>query len=168
MVATDSGRYDTRSEKVPIHITIEDVNDNKPVFSRYPFTANIPVYSPSGKELLRVVATDADEGANAEVVFSFHNEPLHNKFRIDPKTGVVTSTSTLAMESGKMFHLDVVAMDRGNPPQSSNCLVEITVGDIPDHVPSLRFQNSSYSVSLQENSPRGTEVLQVRSTEYCS
>ncbi|CAB0004619.1 unnamed protein product [Nesidiocoris tenuis] len=161
VVATDSGRYDTRSEKVPIHITIEDVNDNKPVFSRYPFTANIPVYSPSGKELLRVVATDADEGANAEVVFSFHNEPLHNKFRIDPKTGVVTSTSTLAMESGKMFHLDVVAMDRGNPPQSSNCLVEITVGDIPDHVPSLRFQNSSYSVSLQENSPRGTEVLQV-------
>lgn len=100
-------------------------------------------------------------GANADVVFGFLNEPPNNKFRIEPKSGAVTATSSLAMESGKMYHLEVVATDRGNPPQSSNCLIEITVGEIPDHVPTLRFQNLSYTVQLHENSPSGTEVVQV-------
>lgn len=160
-MATDNGRYDARSEKVSVEVRVEDVNDNKPEFSRYPFTAQVPSYVPSGKELLRVTATDADEGTNSDIVFSFLNEPPNNKFRMDPKTGVVTATSSLAMENGRLYHLEVLATDRGNPPQSASGLIEIRVGEGPEGAPTLRFQNSSYAAYMQENPPVGTEVLQV-------
>ncbi|XP_014247424.1 protein dachsous [Cimex lectularius] len=160
VVATDSGRYDARSQKVPVQITIEDVNDNKPVFSQYPFIAEVPSYNPSGKELLKVTATDADEGTNADIVYSFLNEPPSNKFRMDPKSGIVTTTSSLAMENGRIYHLEILATDRGNPPHSASSLIEIKVGEGLDG-PNLRFPNSTYTEQIPENSPAGTEVVQV-------
>ncbi|RZF38383.1 hypothetical protein LSTR_LSTR017399 [Laodelphax striatellus] len=161
VVATDGGRYDARSQKVPVQIIIGDVNDNKPVFTRYPFTAEVAAYTQPGHDLLRVTAVDDDEGTNADIVFSLINEPPNNKFRIDPNSGVVTAAASLAMESGKMFHLEVLATDKGNPPQSATGLVEIRVGEWPEGSPTLRFQNASYTVLIPENSPTGKEVLQI-------
>ncbi|XP_069675157.1 protein dachsous-like isoform X2 [Periplaneta americana] len=161
VVATDGGRYDARSQKVPVQITIGDVNDNKPVFSRFPFSAEVPAYTQPGHNLMRVTAEDQDEGTNAEIVFSFVNEPLNNKFRINPNTGIVTAASSLAMESGKLFHLEVLARDKGNPPQSATGLIEIKVGESPEGASTLRFQNASYVVHLPENAPVGRDVIQV-------
>lgn len=67
--ATDGGRYDARSEKAQVQISISDVNDNKPVFTQFPFTVDLPVYSQRGQELLKVTATDRDEGVNQEIVY---------------------------------------------------------------------------------------------------
>ena len=83
-----------------------------------------------------------------------------NKFRINPETGIVTATSQLGLESGSMFHLEIVATDKGNPSKSSTGLVEIHVGDASSST-TLQFQNSTYSVDLTENSPAGTDVVQV-------
>jgi protocadherin-16/23 len=166
VVATDGGRYDARSQKVPVRITIGDVNDNKPVFSRFPFSAEVPAYSQPGHNLLRVTAEDQDAGTNADVVFSFVNEPSSNRFRINPNTGIVTAASSLAMESGKLFHLEVLARDKGNPPQSATGLIEIKVGESPEGAATLRFQNSSYTVQLPENSSVGREVVQVNFTKF--
>lgn len=168
VVATDGGRYDARSQKVPVHITIGDINDNKPVFSRFPFSAEVPAYSQPGHNLLRVTAEDQDEGTNADIVFSFVNEPSSNKFRINPNTGIVTAASSLAMESGKLFHLEVLARDKGNPPQSATGLIEIKVGESPEGAATLRFQNSSYTVQLPENAPIGREVAQVNFPNFLS
>lgn len=164
VVATDGGRYDARSQKVPVQIIIGDVNDNKPVFFKYPFTAEVPAYTQPGHDhLVRVTAVDDDEGTNADIVFSLINELPNNKFRINPNTGIVTAAASLAMESGKLFHLEVLATDKGNPPQSATGLVEIKVGDWPEGSPLLRFQNSSYTVHIPENSESGKEVIQVTS-----
>jgi hypothetical protein len=163
VVATDGGRYDARSQKVPVKITIRDVNDNKPVFSRFPFSAEVPAYTQPGHNLLRVTAEDQDEGTNAEIVFSFVNEPANNKFRINPNTGIVTAASSLAMDSGKLFRFEVLARDKGNPPQSATGLIEIKVGDSLEGAATLRFQNTSYVVPLPENAPIGREVVQVKS-----
>lgn len=146
---------------MPVQITIGDNNDNKPVFSRFPFSAEVPAYSQPGHNLLRVTAEDQDEGTNADIVFSFVNEPSNNKFRINPNTGIVTAASSLALESGKLFHLEVLARDKGNPPQSATGLIEIKVGESPEGAATLRFQNSSYVVHLPENAPIGREVAQV-------
>jgi protocadherin-16/23 len=152
---------------VPVQITIADINDNKPVFSRFPFSVEVPAYSQPGHNLLRVTAEDQDDGTNAEIVFSFVNEPFSSKFRISPNTGIVTAASGLAMESGKLFHLEVLARDKGNPPQSATGLIEIKVGDSPEGAATLRFQNSSYMVHLPENAPTGTEVVQVMFKTPC-
>lgn len=169
--ATDGGRYDARSEKAQIHITITDVNDNKPVFVKYPFAADVPAFTQTNQQLLQIVAEDRDEGLNGEVVYSLINQPSNSKFRIHPSTGVVTATSSLTVESGRLFHLEVLATDKGSPSLSSTGLIEIRVGmmgeggssgssDVQSQVV-LRFQNSTYHVQLAENAPVGKDVIQV-------
>lgn len=91
---------------------------------------------------------------------SLVDEPANNKFRINPETGIVTATSPLGLESGRIFHLEVVAQDRGRPPQSSTGLVEIRVGDATSAT-TLHFQNKTYAAELGENAPAGSDVVQV-------
>ncbi|XP_068225068.1 protein dachsous-like, partial [Palaemon carinicauda] len=158
--ATDGGRYDVRSGVAQVQITITDVNDNKPVFNSYPFTVRVPVYSQPGHQLLQVTASDKDEGVNADIIYTLANEPSNNKFRINPETGIVTATSPLGLERGRLFHLKVVASDRGQVPQSSTGLIEIMVGDATSAT-TLRFKNLTYAVKLNENAPSGYNVLQV-------
>ena len=80
-------------------------------------------------------------------------------FRINSGTGILTATSALSLDNGKLFHIQVIAQDRGNPPRSSTGLVEIQVGE-PSEV-NLKFQNSSYEINVPENSPLGFDVVQV-------
>lgn len=161
MVASDSGRYNARSQKVPVTVQIGDINDNKPIFSRYPFKEKVAAYIQPGHTILKVTAGDADQGTNAEIVYSLLNDGISNKFRINPNTGMLSATQSLASENGRTVYLNVVATDKGNPPQSSTGLIEISVGDIPDNYPQLRFQNSTYVVNLNENAEQFRDVLKV-------
>ncbi|CAK1540749.1 unnamed protein product [Leptosia nina] len=159
-VATDQGRYIARSQRVSVEVTINDVNDNKPIFTKYPFREQIATLTPPGQSLLRVAAIDNDIGTNAEILFELLDSS-NQKFRINPTTGVLTSTQSLASENGKLIHLKIVAKDKGNPPQSSIGLIELRIGDFSDQTPTLNFQNSTYNVTIDENLGYGREVLQV-------
>ena len=165
--ATDGGRYDARSEKAQIHISVTDVNDNKPVFVKYPFMADVPAFTQPSQQLLQIMAEDKDEGANGDILYSLINEPANSKFRIHPSTGVLTATTSLTMDSGRLFHLQVLARDKGSPSLSSTGLIEIKVADAAGaDVASaaqvtLRFQNATYNVQLDENSAVGKDVIQV-------
>lgn len=161
IVATDSGKYNARSQNVSVQVNIADVNDNKPIFSQYPFKANVSAYIQPGQSILKVTAKDADEGINAEMVYSLINEDTHRKFRLNPNTGILTTSQSLASENGKNIHLKVMATDKGNPPKSSIGLIEISVGDIPIGFPQLAFQNSTYHITIAENSEKYKEVIQV-------
>ncbi|KAJ0175823.1 hypothetical protein K1T71_008982 [Dendrolimus kikuchii] len=159
-VATDEGRYIARSQRVSVEVTIKDVNDNKPIFTKYPFTEQVATLTPPGQSLLSVSATDNDVGINAEIIYELLDTSNH-KFRLNPTTGVLTATQSLASENGKLIHLKVLAKDKGNPPQSSIGLIEIKVGDFSDQTPTLNFQNGTYNVTIEENLPYGKDVLQV-------
>ncbi|XP_041987836.1 protein dachsous [Aricia agestis] len=159
-VATDQGRYLARSQKVPVEVTIIDVNDNKPIFKKFPFKEQIATLTPPGQCLLTVSATDNDVGINAEILYELVDTSFH-KFRINPTTGALTATQSLASENGKLIHLQVIAKDKGNPPQSTIGLIELRVGDFFDQNLSLNFQYPLYNVTLDENLPYGKEVIQV-------
>lgn len=111
--------------------------------------------------LLQVSATDADLGTNGEILYSLVNDGTNGKFRINPNTGVLTATQSLASEQGHLLHLEVMARDKGNPPQNATGLIELQIGDVPQGTPSLRFQNETYMVDLMENTPFGHSILQL-------
>lgn len=161
VVATDSGKYDARSSTIPVEIRVSDVNDNAPVFEEYPFRARVSIGTQPEKNILRVVATDIDEGPNGEIVYSFLHEQEKPKFRIHPSTGAVTAALSLSQDNGKTYHLEVVARDKGNPPRSARGLIELRVGDLADLAPVLKFQNETYEVVVGENCAAGTEVIRV-------
>ncbi|VEN39451.1 unnamed protein product [Callosobruchus maculatus] len=161
VVATDSGKYNARSHVVPVNVILTDVNDNKPVFTKYPFREKVVAYIQPGQTILTVSAKDQDEGINAEIVYSLVHDDNHDKFRINPNTGTLTATQSLAGSIGKVLYLNILATDKGNPSKSSTGLVEIVVGDISPGSPQLQFQNSTYVVTVPENTERFRDVLQV-------
>ncbi len=70
LTATDGGSPQ-RSGTAVIHITVLDANDNVPVFSESVYKVTLAENTPSGTEIIRVSATDADEGPNGEVTYEF-------------------------------------------------------------------------------------------------
>lgn len=164
VVATDGGRYDARSATVPVQININDINDNRPTFERYPFRAQVPALIQPGQVLLQVTAFDRDADQNGEILYTLsdHDEPsIRGKFRINPNTGVVSATQSLASEAGRVIHIELTARDKGNPALSSRGLIELRIGEVPLGTAALRFQNDTYRLKLNENTVSGSIVLQV-------
>ncbi|CAG0895058.1 unnamed protein product [Darwinula stevensoni] len=158
--ATDGGASNARWTHVQVQVTVADVNDNAPQFERYPFTSEVPSGVTAGQQLLRVIARDPDEGVNALISYRFTGGDHEGKFEMERETGIVRAVRNLAADSARLYQLEVVASDGGANPQSSTGLVEIRVGDVP-YVTAVRFTQEIYNVSLQENAPPGTDVIQV-------
>uniref|UniRef100_A0A6P7F7B9 Protein dachsous n=1 Tax=Diabrotica virgifera virgifera TaxID=50390 RepID=A0A6P7F7B9_DIAVI len=161
IVATDGGKYNARSQSVPVTVKILDVNDNKPIFTHYPFKQKVAPYIQPGQMILKVTANDADEGTNADIVYSISRDDSYGKFRINPNSGIITTTQSLASNKGKVIYLNILATDKGNPPRSSSGLVEIIVGDMQEGSPELRFQNDTYTVQIAENAEQFRDIIQV-------
>lgn len=161
VIASDGGLYEARTERVPVQIIVDDVNDMRPHFAHYPFKGQVPATIQPGQTLLQVSATDEDSGSNGEIVYSLINDSMNGKFRLNPNTGVLSAAQSLSNLNGQAIQLEVMARDKGNPPQSTTGLIELQVGDASADEPRLRFQNDSYSISIAENVAPGYRLVQV-------
>lgn len=162
VVACDSGRYRSQCQTANVQITVEDVNDNRPQFAKYPYSVLLSPYVHVGSEVVKVLATDGDKGDNGEITYKISNDNQISKFRINSNTGAITVASNIALDMGKTFYIEVIATDKGNLPLSSSCLVEIKMdGNYEGSRATLRFQNASYSVFVSENAYVGENVIQV-------
>lgn len=162
VIATDGGKYDSRSQQVPVQVFIVDVNDNKPVFDKHPFQAHVPTLVQPGQALIQVSATDLDLGINGEIFYSLAEGPKSEHFRINPVTGVLSATQSLASDSGKLIYIEVVATDKGNPPLSTGGLIELKIGEISPSYPKLMFKNDTFKLKLKEHLATGTPILQLQ------
>ena len=103
LVAYDGGKP-PRSASVQLLIQILDSNDNSPVFDiprGLGYEVNVTENVAVGTVLLRVHASDADEGLNGEVVYSFSSHTLATYgelFNIDNTTGEISVAGTLDRE----------------------------------------------------------------------
>lgn len=73
-------------------ITVEDQNDNNPIFPVSQYSLSIPEDVPVGTVVQVVSASDADLGINSRLVFSLTNE-TDATFHIDNTTGAITTTT---------------------------------------------------------------------------
>ncbi|XP_035768852.1 protocadherin Fat 4-like [Neolamprologus brichardi] len=155
LTAVDGGSPQ-RSSTVMIHVTVLDANDNAPVFSQAVYKASIPENSPLNTVVVRVSATDADEGVNGEVSYDFgHVSDIDEKvFSIDFKTGEIRVIGTTDFEKKNAFELPVIAND--GLGLSSSAKVYIALTDENDNAPVVYLK--SLSNPIPENAPTGTEV----------
>jgi len=97
---------------------VTDINDNPPQFGGFGgfFTARISEDAAVGDTLnVQFGITDADEGINAAIHFSFLNGNERGHFRIDEATGVITVMQPLDYESQVSYLLVTAATDGGVP-----------------------------------------------------
>ncbi|XP_054550285.1 protocadherin gamma-B4 isoform X33 [Talpa occidentalis] len=142
------------SSNAQIQILVTDANDNPPVFSQELYRVGIPENVLPGTAVLRVTATDQDEGVNAEVTFSFTEADQVTHFDLNSNTGQITILNTLDFEEVKEYSIVLEARDGGG--MIAQCTVEIEVLDINDNVPEVIFQ--SLPDIIMEDTKLGTHI----------
>ncbi|XP_037829424.1 cadherin-1 [Kryptolebias marmoratus] len=115
-------------------VEVHDVNDNKPVFSQDTFLGYVPEASPKGFEVIRVVATDADDqfSDNSRLRFCIMSqepqEPSPSMFEINPVDGVIrVNADGLDREKHPQYTLVVEAADMKGKGLSTQAKVVLTI-----------------------------------------
>uniref|UniRef100_A0A336LSR0 CSON015170 protein n=1 Tax=Culicoides sonorensis TaxID=179676 RepID=A0A336LSR0_CULSO len=158
VIATDGGQSIARSEKAFVQITIDDINDNSPLFFEYPLKRRISHLVQPGHLLMHVEAKDADVGINGDIIYELIPTKSSGKFKIDLNTGTLTATQSLVSENDKTIYLEVIARDKGYPTRTSMGLIELNIGDDFDRHPRLKFQNETYFMSSDKKMMEGMQL----------
>ncbi|XP_055990500.1 protocadherin Fat 4 [Sorex fumeus] len=155
-----------RRGQLQVNVTVQDVNDNPPVFGRARYEARVPEDAPPGASVLRVAAADADEGANAAVRYRLQDEG--SPFQVDPETGLVTVREPLDFEARRQYALTVQAQDGGVPALTGRAEALIQLQDVNDNDPVVKFRYfpaTSRYASVDENAQVGTVVALLTVTD---
>ncbi|KAM5214016.1 protocadherin gamma-A12 isoform 10-T10 [Hipposideros larvatus] len=155
LTASDGGEP-VRTGTARIRVMVVDANDNAPAFAQSEYRVSVPENVAVGTTLLLVNATDPDEGANAEVMYSFRyvDNKAAQLFKLDCNLGTISTIGELNHEESGFYEMEVQAMD--NAGYSAGAKVLITVLDVNDNAPEVVV--TSLSSSILENSPRGTLI----------
>ncbi|XP_017681087.1 PREDICTED: protocadherin alpha-2-like, partial [Lepidothrix coronata] len=158
LTASDGGRP-SLTGTMEVVISVLDVNDNAPQFNLSLYKVQLPESSLVGTLVVRVNATDADEGSNSEVTYTVTNFfPASGKdvISVNAKTGEIRLTGALDFEEVSVFDFRIEARDQGWPSLSGHCKVVLEVLDVNDNAPEVRV--TSLSVPVPEDASLGTVV----------
>uniref|UniRef100_A0A4W5QMR3 Protocadherin Fat 4 n=1 Tax=Hucho hucho TaxID=62062 RepID=A0A4W5QMR3_9TELE len=141
-----------------VNVTIQDINDNPPMFDLDQYQTNVFEDAAVGSSVLQITASDQDEGANADIRY-FLDEGT--PFQIDPKAGTIIIKERLDYESKKEYSMTIHAMDNGVPSLSGRSEATIKLLDVNDNDPVVKFRyfpTTSKFASVDENAQIGTVV----------
>ncbi|XP_060035612.1 LOW QUALITY PROTEIN: protocadherin alpha-1-like [Erinaceus europaeus] len=158
LTARDGGKPELE-DSVQLLITVLDVNDNPPLFVQAVYRVHLLETTENGTLVTTLNASDADDGVNGEIIFSFGTDvPLHirKQFSIDSSSGEITLVSRLDHEERKSYEIQVRAVDKGSPSMSNHCKVLVKVLDVNDNAPELTI--TSLSLPVREDAPLGTVI----------
>ena len=151
-----------RSSYKMLEIHVDDINDNSPEFEKEEYSLTIREDRPINSTILRVHATDADDGRNAQVAYSILTERV--PFGIDAKTGEISVKHVLDREANALYVLKVQAVDQSpDHPLTSMVQVTIKLEDVNDNHPA--FQLTRYHVRAREDLPVGTVVVTIQAED---
>ena len=117
--------------------------------------------------MLRVIAYDADDGRNSEVVYRCAADDLSTStdtFAINETTGEIFVNGSIDYETRRVHELTVVAEDRGPSPLPTFARVIIYVQDVNDAAPLIvvnTLTQDGHHAAVLENAPPGTFVSHV-------
>lgn len=148
-----------KSATVSVKITITDVNDCTPQFSKKVYKKTIPENIRIGKLISTVVATDCDQGTNGEVFYEIVSGNDMNLFAINKINGQVKVKAKLDYERMQMFSLWINAQDKGSPFLVNQTVLEIELQDVNDNAP--QFVTPHFHITVQENVRSGQTFTRV-------
>ncbi|XP_006632063.3 protocadherin beta-15-like [Lepisosteus oculatus] len=150
-----------------IILEIQDINDNSPVFPRDVLKREIRESADRGARFSVDEAHDSDIGinsvksyalaANDHFVLAVHTSADRGKYC------EIVLENELDREKQAEVSLILTAYDGGTPQRSGTAVIQVTVLDANDNVPV--FTQAVYKVSLDENAPLDTVVVQVTAND---
>ena len=115
VIALDGGHGRSTAERnsasCQLEIKIEDINDHVPVFSNPSYDISISEDTSIDQVVIEVSAQDADEGTNAEIVYSIKQASLTPEFKIDPNTGAISVAQSLIGKNQDWYKFHVLQLE---------------------------------------------------------
>ncbi|XP_019820673.2 protocadherin gamma-C5 isoform X24 [Bos indicus] len=158
LTAVDGG-VPARSGTTLISVTVLDINDNAPTFQSSVLRVGLPENAPVGTLVLRLNATDPDEGTNGQLDYSFGDhtsEAVRNLFGLDPSSGAIHVLGPIDFEESSFYEIHARARDQGQPAMEGHCVIQVDVGDANDNAPEVLL--ASLVNPVLESTPVGTVV----------
>nr|XP_040030919.1 protocadherin gamma-C5-like [Gasterosteus aculeatus aculeatus] len=149
-----------------ITVSVLDVNDNFPAFDKNIYKIMLRENSAKDTFVTQIAATDADEGSNAEVEFSFSSrtpDSVLSVFEINSLTGEIYLKGNLDYEKSTFYKIEITATDKGVPRMESHCRLQIDVVDVNDNNPEIVLTSEPQPV--REDSPSGTVVALINARD---
>ncbi|KAM4653611.1 LOW QUALITY PROTEIN: uncharacterized protein AAGF69_011239 [Amazona ochrocephala] len=150
-----------------VDVAIQDVNDNAPRFLRDSFQLEINELTSTGARFPLGMADDVDAGSNSLQGYKLEdNEYFAVEVKESPdgrKVAELVLRRALDREREQSLRLVLTALDGGDPPRSGTAQLCINVTDANDNAPV--FAQERYRVSLRENAPLGSTVLNVSASD---
>ncbi|XP_067290328.1 protocadherin beta-16-like [Pseudorasbora parva] len=153
--AADGGNP-PKSGTVVIEVLVIDVNDNAPVFSQPLYKARLSENAALGTSVIKITATDVDEGANGQITYYINHLSDNTKelFTIDENDGEISVNGQIDHEKASSYEMEVQAEDGGG--QTGHCKVVIEIDDVNDNAPVISVK--SLKNQIPENIPPGSEI----------
>ncbi|XP_077330284.1 protocadherin-10-like isoform X1 [Lithobates pipiens] len=158
LTAMDGG-VPERSGTAMVIISVLDANDNVPTFDQTFYRVSLQENVPRGTLVLKLNATDLDEGINGEIEYSFSGhapQKVRDLFMVEPRSGNVRVKGVLDYEKSNLYELYVQAKDRGPSAVAVHCRVLVNLLDVNDNAPEVIL--TSVSTPVMEDAPPGTVI----------
>ncbi|KAM4748748.1 protocadherin alpha-8-like [Rhinophrynus dorsalis] len=158
LTAMDGGRPKL-SGITQLLITVQDVNDNAPLFDQPFYRASLLENALKGTFVIKLNATDQDQGENGELFYAFSNlvqTDARSVFSIDEQTGIIQVVGEVDYEKNNLYEIEVNAIDKGPNSMAGNCKVLVNILDVNDNPPELTV--TSLNVPVPEDSSTGTVI----------
>uniref|UniRef100_I3JVC6 Protocadherin-16 n=1 Tax=Oreochromis niloticus TaxID=8128 RepID=I3JVC6_ORENI len=99
------------SAQTYVHIEIEDLNDNAPVFSPEEYAVSISSHAQPGTEIVIVIATDRDSGRFGQVTYDLLPGDMSTLFALDKQTGRAVKMWEYFLEKNCFFVFSTDSME---------------------------------------------------------
>uniref|UniRef100_A0A8C8BM28 Cadherin related 23 n=1 Tax=Otus sunia TaxID=257818 RepID=A0A8C8BM28_9STRI len=164
VVASDAG-VPSKSSTSTLTVKVLDVNDENPTFFPAVYNVSLPEDVARDFKVVRLNCTDADIGLNAELSYFITGGNQDGKFSVGFRDGVVRTVVSLDRETVASYTLILEAIDNGptGNRRTGTATVYVTVLDVNDNRPI--FLQSSYEVSVPEDIPASSSIVQARATD---
>ncbi|XP_006891249.1 PREDICTED: protocadherin alpha-12 [Elephantulus edwardii] len=168
VTARDGGKPELTGT-VQLLISVLDVNDNAPEFDQPVYKVRLPENAFNGTLVIKLNATDPDDGSNGDIIYSFKKPALSTvvyAFIINFTNGEIRTYGNLDFEEKKLYEILVEAVDQGNIPMAGHCTVLVEVLDINDNAPELTI--TSLSLPIREDAHPSTVIALIRVSDLDS
>lgn len=145
-----------------IHVILK--NEFAPSFVSSDVSIIIDEDIAKGSVIYDANATDADFGADGEIVYSITDGNNDLRFMIDAASGIITNDAALDREVQPTYDLVVTARDQATSSRKSGTTtVHISLKDINDNTPT--FVKNFYSKLVDETVTTGGEIITVEAND---
>ncbi|KAJ1523428.1 hypothetical protein ONE63_001290 [Megalurothrips usitatus] len=165
VVAYDSGAPPL-SSTADVTVNVININDMDPVFAQSKYEAAVKENAPAGTVVVKVKATDKDDGIFGVVTYQLIGEHS-NDFLIDRDSGEITVAHprVLDREATPEIVIQVMASDGAPPDTRRTAAVPVTIRilDVNDNPPVLT--QHSYRATVEETVALNSPLVQLRAED---